>query len=428
MEISAEPESVNIGKALGNDPEIGFSIEESLERAISQGDRGREITNQIYRHGERIVAGPGKRIRMWAGYNAAKAFDPDLEFEKIIDSMIPVEITHGFSLLIDDVDDGDQTRRGLPTLHEFIENGLEGVRENGDISQEKIKELEAQIPEGYHEGLVQSSKRAESMAINYAIFLKNEAYEWISNSENIPGNKKSNIADILRSEEMKLPKGQIYDLESEEFLTNPDARQIASEVGEDQEDFDFDEYYDDVISLKTAPLFIAPIKIAGEIAEADQDQIDQLAEAVEYTAKAFQIRDDVIDIAEGDINKDRYSDIREGTLNKPIYNSLEFLQENPEDADRIVEEYTEEFSQINEDYKSASDFLEHVICSTDVQDNEVELAGEILQETPAIEESNNLAQEYAEKAEDIYQSLDLEGEEYLDNLNTMNWMAATRSK
>lgn len=365
---------------------------------------------------------------MWTGYNAAKAFDPQLDFEQIIDSIIPVEVTHGFSLLVDDVDDGDQTRRGLPTLHEFALNGLEGVRNREDFDQEKIENLEEEIPEKYHDGLVESSRRAESMAINYAIFLKNEAYDWISKSENIPDEKRRDIADILRNEEMKLPEGQIYDLESEEFLTNPDAESIASRIGEE---FDFDCFYDDVISLKTAPLFIAPVRIAGEIAEAEEENVDKLAEAIEYTAKAFQIRDDVIDIVAGEIEKDRYSDIREGTLNKPIYNSLEFFREDPE-AKQVADSYTQNLDYIADSvinsYDSTADFLEHVISSDNVHDLEVEMAGELVQETPAIEESNALAIEYAEKAEDIYQGLDVEDEEYLNSLNNMNWMAATRSK
>lgn len=413
---------------MDNDPEIGFSIEKRLSDSISNDNRGRNISDQLYRHGERIVSGPGKRIRMWAGYNAAKAFDPDLDYETIIDSMIPVEVVHGFSLLIDDVDDGDKTRRGMPTLHEFALNGLQGVREKDELDDQIVKDLEEDIPEIYHNGLVDSSKRAESMAVNYGIFLRNEAYEWISNAENIPDDKRLAIADLLRNEERKLPRGQIYDLESEELLTNTEGKKLASRVGED---FDFDGFYDDVISLKTAPLFIAPVRIAGEIADAEQSKVDDLAEAIEYTAKAFQIRDDVIDITQGEIGKDRYSDIREGTLNKPIFNSLEFFKNNS-DAENVTEDYVESNGYLPEamidSYGSASEFMEHVISDDYVHDKEVEIAGELVQQTDAVEKSNKLAKDYAERAEEIYDSLEVEDRGYLGSLNNMNWLAATRSK
>lgn len=421
---------MKVGKALGNESGVGELMEKRLEDALQENEVERRIADEIYGHGERIIEGPGKRIRLWTGYNAAKAFEPELDDSEIVDSIIPVELIHAFSLVIDDYNDGDKLRRGLPTLHNFIHRGLNdpGVREA--MSEEKLGELEHEIDPDFHDGLVDDEHTAESMAVNYAIFLESEAYEWIDRSESIEEGDEASISRILRDAEKKLPRGQIYDLESESLLEDPKAEKLVSRV--DGSDFDFDSFYDDVISLKTVPLFVAPVEIAGYISDADSEEVEKAVEAIECTAKAFQIRDDVIDIAEGDIGKDRYSDIREGTLNHPLYKSIEFLNEKKEEAEDIVTGYVQQNGELAEDvidsYGSPGDFLEYVMTSDYLHDREVEIAGELVQETPALWESNELAREYAEKAEGLYSSLDVEDEERVDSLVTMNWMAATRSK
>ena len=90
------------------------SLEAALERAVSRFDDGSPVSEQIRYHfgfgaGERR----GKRLRSRLVLEVAA--EEGVPADEVMDAACAVEILHEFSLVHDDIEDGDRLRRGRET-------------------------------------------------------------------------------------------------------------------------------------------------------------------------------------------------------------------------------------------------------------------------------------------------------------------------
>ena len=74
------------------------------------------------------TARPGKRMRPLLGLLAYSALAPD--WERALPGAVAVELGHNFSLMHDDIEDGDRERRGRPTL--WVRDGIAQAINTGD--------------------------------------------------------------------------------------------------------------------------------------------------------------------------------------------------------------------------------------------------------------------------------------------------------
>lgn len=97
-----------------------------------------------------------------------------------------------------------------------------------------------------------------------------------------------------------------------------------------------EEAYYNIISNKTASLFIACAKMGCYAAGIFDERVDRLAEFARLLGLCFQIRDDVFDYFGNDaIGKPTSNDLREGKITLPLLHVL--LREDLPDHDRMVE-------------------------------------------------------------------------------------------
>lgn len=84
-----------------------------------------------------------------------------------------------------------------------------------------------------------------------------------------------------------------------------------------------EETYYNIISYKTASLFVACAKVGCYGIGADDDSTARLAEFAELLGRCFQIRDDIFDYFPGkNIGKPTFNDLREGKITLPLLHAL----------------------------------------------------------------------------------------------------------
>ncbi|MFB6292183.1 MAG: polyprenyl synthetase family protein, partial [Candidatus Nanohaloarchaea archaeon] len=102
---------------------LGYS-EPALQDAIERSGGQRRIVELIEEHSNRIITGPGKRYRILLTYLMARALGADHSDEELVKAAVPIELTHGWSLELDDIHDDDDERRGEKTLHRWLEEDI----------------------------------------------------------------------------------------------------------------------------------------------------------------------------------------------------------------------------------------------------------------------------------------------------------------
>ncbi len=380
---------------------LGFS-EPLLEDAVRRKGGRRRIVELVEEQSNRIITGPGKRYRILLTYVMARALGADYKDEELIRAAVPIELTHGWSLELDDVHDDDDERRDEKTLQRFLE-------EKTGIDR----------------------KDAESLATTEAVFMSATARDAIYGLDFLSYRDRIELARYLSDAEKDLAHGQELDVTSEYLLDDAlDAEELLS--AEDEE-FDFIDFYHDVVLGKTVPLFEASAEFASYLSGFDGDEL------VEYSRQiglAFQKRDDVLDFFPSEESgKDQYSDVKEGTMTLPVHYALEELEEvettglqdwNMMGSFNHAECSIEQFRDIVESYEDRRDFLEDVLKREDPEDYEVEIAGEVVESTDALERVNQEAVGHAEAAIGYLEDVELE-EPYAEVLEEVATYAATRT-
>jgi geranylgeranyl diphosphate synthase type I len=202
-----------------------------------------------------ILMAGGKRLRPAVVMLSADAVRKGSSGE-VMPAALALELTHCFTLIHDDIMDGDAFRRGVPTVH---------------------------------------TKWDEPTAILAGDVLYARSFDFICKSL-APDQAKVRAVSMLAEACVDICRGQHMDMSFEK-----------------RNDVDEGEYLE-MVSKKTGALYAAAAGIGSILAGGHAVRTHALYHYGLYTGMAFQIQDDVIDILASaeKSGKDRASDIREG--------------------------------------------------------------------------------------------------------------------
>ena len=228
-------------------------VEEQVDRLI---DRyfGAPV-GELNKASAHLLTAGGKRLRPAVMMLAADAVRRGSS-DDLMPAAIALELTHSFTLIHDDIMDGDEVRRGVPTVN---------------------------------------MKWDEPTAILAGDVLYARAFEF--------------ICQALTADAAKLRAVSMLAITCEEIC----AGQPRDMAFEDRDDVSEEEYLE-MVGKKTGALYAASAAIGGVLAGGSQPQIDALFRYGMNIGVAFQIQDDLIDLLASPekSGKDRASDIREG--------------------------------------------------------------------------------------------------------------------
>lgn len=201
-----------------------------------------------------LVAG-GKRLRPALLILSAEAIRKGSSIDAM-PAAVALELTHSFTLIHDDIMDGDATRRGVPTVH---------------------------------------TRWDEPTAILAGDVLFATAFEFLSMAD-CPDNTKVRAVSLLARTCVEICEGQHLDMSFEE----------RDDVTEGD--------YLKMVEKKTGALYAASAGIGAILAEGNPSYVDALYHYGRNIGMAFQIQDDLIDLlaSPDQSGKDRASDLREG--------------------------------------------------------------------------------------------------------------------
>ncbi len=241
-----------------------FSIISSRELALY--DMMKYHLGWIDARGNPGTLNSGKFLRATLCLLAAVSTGTD--YRKALPIAASIELTHNFSLIHDDIQDGDRTRRHRPTVW---------------------------------------SVWGKSQAINAGTAMKVLANLSVLRLEqqDVSAKKQLDVLQILDESCLKMLEGQFLDISFEE----KEAVSI--------------EQYLDMIDKKTASLIEGALQI-GAVLQVDRQDLAPFKEFGHFLGLAFQIRDDILGIW-GNIDKTgkpKANDIRKKKKTLPIVYSL----------------------------------------------------------------------------------------------------------
>ncbi|BBL68898.1 polyprenyl synthetase family protein [Methanoculleus chikugoensis] len=214
-----------------------------------------DVHGDLFRASAHLLLAGGKRLRPAVVILAADAVRKGSS-DDLLPAALSLELTHNFTLIHDDIMDGDVVRRGVPTVHTVWD---------------------------------------EPTAILAGDVLYAKAFEFICLSEATDAAKIRAVKMLARTC-TDICDGQSMDMA---FEKRDDVLEVE---------------YLEMVSKKTGVLYGASAAIGGILAGANPVQADALYQYGVNSGIAFQIQDDLIDLlASSDASgKDRASDIREG--------------------------------------------------------------------------------------------------------------------
>ncbi|HWQ68030.1 MAG TPA: polyprenyl synthetase family protein [Methanospirillum sp.] len=212
-------------------------------------------STDLSRAANHLLFAGGKRLRPALFRLAAEAVRPG-SAAGILPAGLALEVTHNFTLIHDDIMDGDETRRGKPTVHTVW--GEPAAILAGDVLYARAFSL------------ICDAMAADSAKVNATAMLAKTCEE--------------------------ICEGQQLDISFES-----------------RQDVTRDEYLD-MVTKKTGVLYGASAGMGALLAGGTQAQIDALYTYGCCIGAAFQIQDDLIDLmaSSEQSGKDQASDIREG--------------------------------------------------------------------------------------------------------------------
>jgi len=212
-------------------------------------------TGELDKASAHLLNAGGKRLRPAVVMLAADAVRSGSSAD-IMPAALALEVTHTFTLIHDDIMDGDSLRRGVPTVH-----------------------TKWDMPTGILAGDV----------------LYARAFEFIGQAKAGDG-AKVHATWLLARACAEICEGQYMDMSFEH----------RTDVTEKE--------YMEMVSKKTGILYAAAAAIGGTLAGGSKKQVDALYQFGLNTGIAFQIQDDLIDLLTPPekSGKDQGSDLREG--------------------------------------------------------------------------------------------------------------------
>jgi geranylgeranyl pyrophosphate synthase len=239
----------------------------------------------------KAVAGPvwefldrgGKRWRPTMFLLVCEALGKDPK--DFVDYAIIPEIIHNGTIIVDDIEDSSEYRRGKPCTY-------------------KIFGLDVAINAG-----------------NAMYFLPLLP---LMEKKKLSPQKSSRIYEIYAQEMINVSLGQAMDIAWHRGLADADAI--------DEKD------YLQMCAYKTGSLARMAAKIASVLADATDELVEKLGIFAESVGVAFQIQDDVLDLTSeefGDKKGGRGQDITEGKRSLPVIRALKVAE--PQDRNRLIE-------------------------------------------------------------------------------------------
>jgi len=249
------------------------------------------LTDQIWEFLDR----GGKRWRPVLMISACKALNGS---EKLALKFAPlVEFVHEGTLLVDDVEDNADTRRGKPAMHKIY--GIDCAVNTGNAMY----------------------------FIPLALLYKNK--------QNLPDEKLVKIYNIYAQEMLRLSVGQAMDIwwhkGKKRFIT--------------------EEEYLQMCAYKTGVLARFAAKLGAILADASKRKIDALGQFGESLGIAFQIQDDILNIApkSKQWGKELGEDITEGKRTLLVIRALKVLpKKDSEKLLRILDSHTKNKRIVNQ--------------------------------------------------------------------------------
>lgn len=221
---------------------------------IIESEFGRKDTD-LYHAGAHLLLAGGKRLRPAVMMLAADAVKKGAS-GGLLPAALAIEMTHTFTLIHDDIMDGDSVRRGKPTVHTVWD---------------------------------------EPTAILAGDMIYSLAYDYLCSAEGTDTSKVKAVSMLGRvCAEICEGQGEDMSFESRDDVT--------------------EEEYLDMVRKKTGALYAASAAIGGMLAGGSDEQVEALNRYGMESGVSFQIQDDLIDLltpAEKS-GKDQASDIREG--------------------------------------------------------------------------------------------------------------------
>lgn len=212
----------------------------------------------------------GKRLRPVLVVESAKSLQPDIDPENFKEILVAIEFIHTYSLIHDDLPsmDDDDFRRGKPTCHRVF---------------------------------------GEAMAILAGDGMLTHAFNLISSNSKMECHKLVKIINILSE------KTGLYGM-------------VAGQAGDIIEDFDDVEF---IHTHKTAKFIQACCEIGAILADASQQQFDNLSKYGYNIGMAFQIWDDVLDEIgdESKLGKKVHKDKSRNKITYPVVYGVEKSKE-----------------------------------------------------------------------------------------------------
>jgi len=248
-------------------------------------------------------------------------------YDKALPAAAAIELIHNFSLIHDDIEDGDETRRGKPTLWKLF--GIEHAINAGD---------------GMH------------VLANLAALRLAEV--------NVSPDKVVKVMRILNNTVMELCEGQYLDMSFEKKM----------EVKLEQ--------YLEMIYKKTAALIEASLWIGSLLATENREKIEHFKNFGRNIGLAFQIVDDIIGIWSEKTGKPKASDIRNKKKTLPVIYAMEKADEDKKK--RLQEIYSKKDRLSNKEVAEVLEILEE----TGAKDYAMKLAREY--EDKALHELDSL--------------------------------------
>ena len=269
----------------------------------------------------------GKRWRPAMFLMVMEAIGGKEKAEELKEFALVSETVHNGTLLVDDIEDSSEMRRGKPCIH-------------------KIYGVDTAINTG-----------------NAMYFLPLLAFK--KNREKIPCDRLVDAYEVYSQEMINVSMGQALDIAWHKGIGEPTERQ-----------------YLQMCAFKTGCLARMSAKLAAVLAGGTKQQIEACGRYAETVGVAFQIQDDLLDVTSEEFAKKRRlgEDIHEGKRTLMVIHAFknspkaarlrEILDSHPEDAETIQEaiqiireaesiEYAENFAKklVNDGWKQVNEAL-----------------------------------------------------------------------
>lgn len=274
---------------------VAQQIDKMIDRNFNQ------IPGELNKASAHLLNAGGKRLRPAVVLLSAEAVRPGCTPD-VIPAALALEVTHTFTLIHDDIMDGDSLRRGVPTVHTKWDMPT-GILA-GDVLYARAFEF------------ISQAKAGDAAKVKATALLARAC------------------ADICEGQYMDMSFEHRTDVTEEEYMT--------------------------MVEKKTGVLYAAAAAIGGTLAGGSDKQVEALYKFGLNTGIAFQIQDDFIDLMSPPekSGKDQGSDLREGkqtlimiTARRKGVDLLKYRRElNQSDITSAIKELTD--SGVLEDIKN----------------------------------------------------------------------------